>query len=86
MSASLVIAVDAMGGDSGPAVTIAGATITLQRRPNTSFRFYGDAKAVQASLEKHPALLQRSTVVHAEVSIAMDAKPSQALRQALGQA
>lgn len=81
MSASLVIAVDAMGGDSGPAVTIAGASVMLLRRPNTTFRFYGDATAINAALAKHPTLLNRSKVVHTDVSIAMDAKPSQALRQ-----
>lgn len=81
MSASLVIAVDAMGGDSGPAVTIAGAAITLLRRPDTAFRFYGDSALIDAALAEHPRLKQRATVVHSDVSIAMDAKPSQALRQ-----
>lgn len=81
MSASLVIAVDAMGGDSGPAVTIAGAAITLLRRPDTSFQFFGDETAIKSALEKHATLAGCSSVIHTDVSIAMDAKPSQALRQ-----
>jgi len=81
MSATLIIAVDAMGGDSGPAVTIAGAAILLLRRPDASFVFFGDAEVIKDELGRYESLNACSRVIHTDVSIAMDAKPSQALRQ-----
>lgn len=81
MSASLVISVDTMGGDTGPETTIAGAAITLLRHPDCEFRLYGDATAIKSALGRYDKLAARSTVIHTDVSIAMDAKPSQALRQ-----
>ncbi|RFC65136.1 phosphate acyltransferase PlsX [Fulvimarina endophytica] len=75
------IAIDAMGGDFGPEVTLAGAAITLERRPDTRFVLFGDETAIEKVLDGHPALRKASVVHHCEMSIAMDAKPSQALRQ-----
>jgi len=74
------IAVDAMGGDYGPPVTIPGCAITLERQPETRFLLVGDEKAIRAELEKLPRLAARSEVRHSDVSIRMDDKPSQALR------
>ncbi|HVZ29322.1 MAG TPA: hypothetical protein VG839_02940, partial [Asticcacaulis sp.] len=39
---ALVIAIDAMGGDHGPAVTVAGAAIALQARADLFFQLHGD--------------------------------------------
>lgn len=81
MSKELVIALDAMGGDNGPDVTIPGAELALVRRPNLSFRIFGDQERVSQVLDAHDAVAQRSQVFHAPTSIAMDEKPSQALRR-----
>ncbi|WP_416186671.1 phosphate acyltransferase PlsX [Fulvimarina uroteuthidis] len=70
-----------MGGDFGPAVTLAGAALALQRRPDTRFVLFGDEDAIRAVLKDHEALRTVASVRHCEMSIAMDAKPSQALRQ-----
>lgn len=76
-----VIAIDAMGGDYGPAVTIAGLARTHNARPHTYFRLYGDAAKINAELKKHPKLAAASEVIHCDVEVEMDAKPSQALRK-----
>jgi phosphate acyltransferase len=75
------IALDAMGGDVGPAVTIAGAALALERLPDVEFLLYGDDSDLKAELARFPDLAQRSRVIHAAVAVRMDDKPSVALRQ-----
>ena len=84
MLAHRTIALDAMGGDHGPNVVVEGASISLTRHPGMDFILYGDQKAIEEELQKYPALAERSKIVHTESVIAMDAKPSQALRRGKG--
>lgn len=81
MGASVTLALDAMGGDHGPSVVLPGAAITLERHPDARFLFVGDRAQIEPELKNYPALAAKSTIVHTEVAIAMDAKPSQALRK-----
>jgi glycerol-3-phosphate acyltransferase PlsX len=74
------IALDAMGGDHGVSVTLPGADISLTRHPDIEFLLFGNSAAVQPALDKLPRLKAHSKVVHTEVAIRMDDKPSQALR------
>jgi len=70
-----------MGGDRGAEVVVPGAALALERRPDISFSIYGNSDIVAPLLQAHPRLREASTLHHCEVSVAMDAKPSQALRQ-----
>ena len=70
-----------MGGDHGPSVILAGADIALERHPDMRFVLYGREEEVLPELEKYPRLKAVSTFHHCEVSVRMDDKPSQALRQ-----
>jgi len=74
------IALDAMGGDHGPSVVVAGAGISLDRHPDTEFVMMGDRPALEALLAGRPALRAASRIVHTDVAVKMDEKPSQALR------
>lgn len=74
------IALDAMGGDHGPTVVVPGAALALERRPELSFVFVGDKALIQPLLDANPRLAGVSKLVHTEVSVKMDDKPSQALR------
>ena len=47
------IALDAMGGDSGPAGMIAGAARALRRDPSLHFIVYGDQAEVETELDNH---------------------------------
>jgi glycerol-3-phosphate acyltransferase PlsX len=76
------IAIDAMGGDAGPAAMIAGAAKAMRRDAELRFTFYGDEDQVQAQLRRHPALSRNSQVVHSAEAIASTEKPSQAIRRA----
>jgi glycerol-3-phosphate acyltransferase PlsX len=75
------IALDAMGGDHGASVVVPGAALSLSRHPETEFILFGDRSAVEPLLTAHPPLKAAARVVHTEVAVKMDAKPSQALRQ-----
>jgi|SRR6185312_2864855 glycerol-3-phosphate acyltransferase PlsX len=74
------IALDAMGGDHGPAVVVAGAELALARNPASEFLFFGDAAQVAPLIDARPELKAVSQLTHTEVAVRMDAKPSQALR------
>jgi glycerol-3-phosphate acyltransferase PlsX len=74
------IALDAMGGDHGPSVVVPGADLSLTRHPDSEFIFFGDGAVLEPLLARHPRLQAVSRVVHTEVAIRMDDKPSQALR------
>jgi glycerol-3-phosphate acyltransferase PlsX len=80
MSDKVRIALDAMGGDHGPAVVIAGADVALTRHPESEFRFFGNAALIAPLVDARPALKAASRIVHTEIAVRMEDKPSQALR------
>lgn len=80
MTRPLTIALDAMGGDHGPQVVIGGAARALANHSGLHYRLYGDEELINRQLERFEDLARNSTVLHTSVAIAMDAKPSQALR------
>src|SRR5688500_7320988 len=81
MPSKVRIALDAMGGDAGVPVVVPGAAISLQRHPETEFLLFGDARLIAPELDRHPVLKAVSRVVHTDVAVRMDDKPSQALRR-----
>ncbi|MEE8633224.1 MAG: phosphate acyltransferase PlsX [Methyloceanibacter sp.] len=81
MGAPVTIALDAMGGDHGPSVVIPAAAIALVRHPQMRFIIAGDEAKIRAEFGAHPALADKTEIIHTDVAVAMDAKPSQALRQ-----
>lgn len=71
-----------MGGDLGPAATVAGACRAYKRRGDLSFQFFGDEAAIQPELAKYGELAGVSRVVHCDDAIRGDEKPTQAIRRA----
>jgi glycerol-3-phosphate acyltransferase PlsX len=76
------IAIDAMGGDSGPAAMIAGAALARKRDASLCFMFHGDEAVVSAELAKRENLRDNVEVVHSPEAIAASEKPTQAIRRA----
>jgi glycerol-3-phosphate acyltransferase PlsX len=74
------IAIDAMGGDGGPAVMVAGAALARVRFPEIAFRLFGDEAAIQAEIARHKGF--EAEVVHAPDTISGEDKPTQAIRRA----
>jgi phosphate acyltransferase len=73
------VAVDAMGGDRGPAVAVPAAAAFLRRHREADLLLVGESAAIEAALP-HGRLPERCSVVHAPEVIAMDESPVRALR------
>jgi glycerol-3-phosphate acyltransferase PlsX len=84
MTRPRTISLDAMGGDGGPGVVVPGAALALERHPDLSFVFFGDRVRIDAQLAAQPALAGCSKVVHTDIAVEMQDKPSQAVRRGRG--
>jgi len=84
MAEKLTIALDAMGGDQGPDMVIPGAALAAERHPGFSFLLFGDEAKIAPVLARYPKLQKVVTIRHTDVAVAMDDKPSQALRRGRG--
>jgi len=80
VSQRLTIALDAMGGDLGPDMVVAGADIARERHPDVRFLLYGDQQRLEPLLSQRPALKAVAEIRHTADFVAGDAKPAVALR------
>ncbi|WP_344708087.1 phosphate acyltransferase PlsX [Sphingomonas swuensis] len=76
------IAVDAMGGDGGPAAMLGGIERALKVDRSLRFLMFGDEAVLQPAIERLKLPAGAATIVHAPDQVAGDEKPSQALRRA----
>src|SRR3954447_1281872 len=76
------IAIDAMGGDGGPAAMIAGAWRARRRDPEVRFLIFGAESQVRAELERNPGLNSGVMICDSPGEIEATEKPSQAIRRA----
>jgi len=76
------IAIDAMGGDEGVPVMIAGAALARHRHENFQFLLVGDETQIKSALDQHPNLRAASEILHSDVVVTGDDKVSTALRKA----
>jgi len=82
MASSPRIAIDAMGGDIGPAVMVAGMARARRKDRTLKFDVYGDEKLIKPELAKHQPLVEATTIHHTTDAIEASEKPSQAIRRA----
>ncbi|ASN15685.1 phosphate acyltransferase [Pantoea ananatis] len=83
--ARLTLAIDAMGGDFGPCVTVPAALQALASHTEIILLLVGDPDILTPLLAKaDSSLLERLQVVPAESVIASDARPAQAIRNSRG--
>lgn len=78
------LSVDAMGGDHAPASVIDGCALAAIRHPSLRFILHGDEKLIAPLVAAKGALSGRCDIRHAPNRVAMDEKPSQALRRRHG--
>jgi phosphate acyltransferase len=76
------IAIDAMGGDCGPAATVAGAFGAWKGQSDLSFLFFGDEAQIAPELKRLAGFEAVSRIVHCDDAIQGDEKPTQAMRRA----
>lgn len=78
----IAVAVDVMGGDHGPAVTVPAALQVLGEEPNLHLLLVGDEAQITPLLVRCPAALRpRLQILHTSEAVTMDDKVSVALRQ-----
>jgi glycerol-3-phosphate acyltransferase PlsX len=82
--ASIVISVDAMGGDRGPAAVVAGLVDSAGALPGIRFVLHGDEAQLAPLLARHPGIAARVTLRHAGRVVSMEDKPSQVMRHGQG--
>ena len=73
--ASLLLSVDAMGGDAAPAIVLDGLKLFAERRRNVVFEIHGRAEEVTPGIEAR-GLMERCTIMHHEDVVSMSEKPS----------
>lgn len=81
MSASLTIALDAMGGDAAPAMVITGADLALRRFPGVKFLMFGNENQILPLITRRKRLIDVTEVIHTDVVITNEMKVSSALRK-----
>lgn len=77
----VVISVDAMGGDKGPAAVVGGLVLAARAHPDADFILHGDHAQIAPLLAKIPAIAARVTLRHAPRAVTMQDKPAQIMRQ-----
>ncbi len=81
MKPEVIIALDAMGGDHGPSVTVPAALHLIKEQGNLKIILVGLQDAVEAELTKLGAVANDRVIVrHASEVVEMDDLPSRALR------
>lgn len=80
----VVLSIDAMGGDRGVDDVIRGMGKSLEKNTRLRYILHGDGELLTRSIRKRSPLAARTEIRHAERAIAMDEKPSRALRSAQG--
>lgn len=80
----IVISVDAMGGDRGPAAVVAGLVLSADVNPDIAFILHGDEAVLRPLVDKRRVLDGRCEVRHAPRAVSMTDKPSQVMRHGEG--
>ena len=80
----VVISVDGMGGDRGPAAVVAGLVESIAQHPRLDVILHGDETALRPLLARHPELAARVTLRHADRVVKMEDKPAQVMRHGQG--
>mgnify|MGYP001598479450 FL=1 len=75
------IAIDAMGGDDGLRVMMAGVAEARRRHDGLRFSLFGDEARIKVALNNHPNLRAASEVVHCDGVVDANDKPAVAIRK-----
>ncbi|WP_375465268.1 phosphate acyltransferase PlsX [uncultured Methylobacterium sp.] len=84
MSQRVCISLDAMGGDHGPSTVVPGAALARERHPGMTFLIFGDEALIAPLVAREPRLTDAVEIRHTAYAVAMEDKPSQAVRQGRG--
>ncbi len=82
--ASIIISVDAMGGDSGAASVVAGMALSADKNPDIGFVLHGPRDALEPLVRKRRELAGRVTFNDVADIVTMEDKPSHVVRHGKG--
>ena len=82
--ASVVISVDAMGGDRGPVAVIAGMAESARKNPEIRFILHGPRAELEQLVARRKELAGRCDIRDAPGVVTMHDKPAQVIRSAQG--
>ena len=77
---TITLAVDAMGGDHGPSVTIPASINALSKYDQLHIILVGDTELIQTELQKNKYTNTRLSIQHASEVVEMDESPQSALK------
>ena len=80
----VVISVDAMGGDRGPAAVVAGLVDSIAQHPRLDVILHGDQALLLPLLARHSDVTRRVALRHADRVVTMEDKPAQVMRHGAG--
>lgn len=81
---SVVISVDAMGGDRGPVAVIAGMAESAEKNPDIRFIVHGPEAELSRLIARRKGLADRVEIRDAPGVVTMNDKPGQVIRNAQG--
>ncbi len=76
----IVISVDAMGGDNGPAAIVAGCDVSARKNPDIFFILHGAENELEPLVARRKSLSNRCKIRNTSDVVTMDDKPSQIVR------
>ncbi|MAB63672.1 MAG: phosphate acyltransferase, partial [Marinovum sp.] len=76
----IVLSIDAMGGDGGPAAVVAGVARAAKQNAHLYFIIHGKKSVLDLQVAKRRALWGRVDIRDTSDVVSMDDKPSQVLR------
>jgi glycerol-3-phosphate acyltransferase PlsX len=77
---AVTIAVDAMGGDFGPKITIPASLKFLKSHPDTNIILVGNKPLISKLLKNKSKFLDRLSILHTSEVVKMDESPQSALK------
>lgn len=76
----VIISVDAMGGDRGPAAVVAGIAKSARKNPDIRFILHGSESELRKLVARRRHLMERCEIRDAARTVLMSDKPSQVMR------
>lgn len=76
----IIVSIDTMGGDRGPAAVVAGCSRYAKKNPDVAFLLHGPKDELTKLVARRKNLQDRTEIQHADGVVNMTDKPSQVMR------
>jgi glycerol-3-phosphate acyltransferase PlsX len=80
----IIVSIDTMGGDRGPAAVVAGCSRYAKKNPDVAFLLHGPVEVLTKLVGRKKNLQDRTKIRHADGVVNMTDKPSQVMRNGKG--